>query len=231
MRRLSENASTMTASNFSFRERAKQKFQSDRELQHSPWANGYQGTGGSSFRNYPRGTAGTVRFPGNGVPRQMDQRSPHLQSAGVVNLPKGHPRSRLFFSTVRRDRSTSPTQATTLNIGEAVPLLESCCPKQRPDRLLAYAGNNAGARDCSYGLTGPSTCTVAKYEIRCGATSSSSWIRGSARRSSFARRLRCSSSSRPSTSPTVQTSAETTRATSRVPPSQRRPGSSRLRAS
>ena len=108
--------------NFSFRERVKQlQLQANYTL---AWAYGY-GTAAVRSATIPKVPLAPFASWEWG-PSPNDERH-HIYSGRRRRSAQGLSRFRLFFSTVRLDRSTSPTPAT-LSTSAAVPLLELLCP-------------------------------------------------------------------------------------------------------
>jgi hypothetical protein len=79
-----------------------------------------------------------------------------------VNLPKGFEVSpQLQYGSARPWQPTAP--ANTLNTGGGT-TNAVVVPKGNPTAWFTYANDIAAAQDCYYGLTGPSACTIAKYD-------------------------------------------------------------------
>ncbi len=143
--------------NFSFRERLK-KFQLEANYTLA-WAYGF-GTGGGSFRNYPRLSSAPFASYEWG-PSPNDERH-HITVSSVVNLPKGFQVAPILqYGSARPFPLTN--SGNTLNTGGGS-ALAVVVPISDPTNFLAYSGDNPGAQDCFYGLTGPKTCTISKYD-------------------------------------------------------------------
>jgi hypothetical protein len=123
------------------------------------WAYSYGG-GGGSFRNYPKDPADPFA-PWEWGPNPNDERH-HVTISGIWELPWG-----LQLSPILQYGSARPYDVTnssnTINVGggSAVGVI---VPAGDPTNFFAFAGNNAAAQDCYYGLTGPAACTFAKYD-------------------------------------------------------------------
>jgi len=127
------------------------------------WAYGY-GTGGGSFRNYPK--LSTAPFASwEWGPSPNDERN-HITLAGVVNLPKG-----FEIAPVLQFGSARPYDLTnsgnTLNTGGGT-AIGVVVPKSNPKNYFAFAGNNTGAQNCFYGLGEPANCTIVPYDPKRG---------------------------------------------------------------
>ncbi|HXS77835.1 MAG TPA: carboxypeptidase regulatory-like domain-containing protein [Terracidiphilus sp.] len=153
--------------NFSLRERMKRfQLQANYTL---AWAYGY-GTGGGSFRNYPK--LATAPFASwEWGPSPNDERH-HTTVAGVVDLPKGFQISPIIqFGSARPFDLTN--SANTLNTGGGTGV-GVVVPTSDPKNYLAFTTANgyasvddadAAAQNCFYGLNGVSaSCTIAKYD-------------------------------------------------------------------
>jgi len=143
--------------NFSFRERLKQiQLQANYTL---GWAYGY-GTGGGSFRNYPRlSTAPFASYEWG--PSPNDERH-HITVSSVVKIPKGFQVAPILqYGSARPFALTN--SGNTLNTGGGT-ALAVVVPISDPKNWLAYAGDNPGAQDCFYGLTAARSCTISKYD-------------------------------------------------------------------
>jgi hypothetical protein len=145
--------------NFSLKERMTQRFQLQANYTLA-WAYGY-GSGGGSFRNYPK--LATDPFgPWEWGPSPNDERN-HITVAGVVTLPKGFEIAPILqYGSARPFDITNSSNTLDTGGGTAVGVV---VPTSDPRNFLAFAGNNAGAQDCFYGLGGSSaSCTIAKYD-------------------------------------------------------------------
>jgi outer membrane receptor protein involved in Fe transport len=144
--------------NLSFRERmaARIQFQANYTL---AWAYGY-GTGGGSFRNYPK--LATAPFASwEWGPSPNDERH-HITVAGVVYLPKGFEIAPIVqYGSARPFDLTN--SANTLNTGGGT-AIGVVVPKSDPTNWFAFAGNETEAQNCFYGLGEPGNCTIAKYD-------------------------------------------------------------------
>jgi hypothetical protein len=143
--------------NFSFRERMASRLQLQANYTLG-WAYGY-GTGGGSFRNYPK--LSTDPFASwEWGPSPNDERH-HITVAGVIDLPKG-----FEFAPILQYGSARPygltNSSNTLNTGGGT-ATAVVVPKSEPTNWLAYSGNESGAQACFYGLGEPANCTIAKY--------------------------------------------------------------------
>jgi len=153
--------------NFSFRERMK-RLQLITNYTLS-WAYGF-GTGGGSFRNYPK--LSTAPFASwEWGPSPNDERH-HISVAGVVNLPKGFEISPIIqFGSARPFDLTN--SANTLNTGGGTGTAV-VVPASDPKDYFAFSTHNGyadvasadtAAQNCFYGLNGASaSCTIAKYD-------------------------------------------------------------------
>jgi len=145
--------------NFSFRQRMSHRFQLAANYTLA-WAYSYGG-GGGSFRNYPRLSTNPFASYEWG-PSPNDERN-HLTVSGIVDLPKG-----LQLSPILQFGSARPYNLTnssnTLNTGGGTGTAV-VVPTNAPTNWFAFAGNNAGAQNCFYGLNGVTQgCTIAKYD-------------------------------------------------------------------
>jgi hypothetical protein len=144
--------------NFSLRERLS-RFQLQANYTLS-WAYGY-GTGGGSFRNYPK--LSTAPFASwEWGPSPNDERH-HITVAGVVDLPKGFQISPILqYGSARPFDLTN--SANTLNTGGGT-AVGVVVPISDPTNYLAFAGDETGAQNCFYGVGGvAASCTIAKYD-------------------------------------------------------------------
>jgi hypothetical protein len=152
--------------NFSFREQMK-RFQLTANYTLA-WAYGY-GTGGGSFRNYPKVPLAPFA-PWEWGPSPNDERS-HITVAGVVNLPKGFEIAPILqYGTARPFDITNSSNTLNIGGGSAVGVV---VPTSDPTDYFAFTTKNGyatsalankAAQNCFYGLTGPASCTVAKYD-------------------------------------------------------------------
>ncbi len=144
---------------FSVRERMGNRFQLDANYSLA-WAYGYD-SGSGSFRNYPMLSVDPFAKY-NWGPSPNDERH-HITVSGIVNLPYG-----LEFAPILQYGSARPyaltNSANTLNTGGGTGTAV-VVPISNPSDYLAFAGNNAGAQNCFYGLNGvAASCTIAKYD-------------------------------------------------------------------
>ena len=145
--------------NLSFRERITNRLQFVANYTLA-WAYGY-GTGGGSFRNYPK--LATAPFASwEWGPSPNDERN-HVTMAAVVNLPKGFEISPIMqYGSARPFDLTNSSNTLNTGGGTAVGVV---VPTSDPKNYFAFAGNNTGARNCFYGLGGSSqSCTISKYD-------------------------------------------------------------------
>jgi TonB dependent receptor len=123
------------------------------------WAYGYD-SGSGSFRNYARNGYDPFASYEFG-PSPNDERS-HITVSGIANLPWG-----FDLAPILQYGSARPWQpsnsSNSLNTGGGT-TNAVVVPISAPTNWFAFAGDNAGAEDCYYGLTGPSHCTIAKYD-------------------------------------------------------------------
>jgi hypothetical protein len=116
------------------------------------------GGGSTSFRNYPA-LATDALAPWEWGPSPNDERH-HITVSGIINLPKG-----FELAPIMQFGSARPyaliNSSNTLNTGGGTYIY----PVVVPTNWFAYAGNNAGAQNCFYGLNGVSkSCTIAQYD-------------------------------------------------------------------
>jgi len=144
--------------NFSLRERMNRfTLQANYTL---AWAYGY-GTGGGSFRNYPK--LSTAPFASwEWGPSPNDERH-HISVAGVVDLPKGFQISPILqYGSARPFDVTNSSNTLNTGGGTAVGVV---VPSSDPKNYTAFAGDNGGAQDCFYGTNNvAASCTIAKYD-------------------------------------------------------------------
>src|SRR4029077_18371537 len=145
--------------NFSFRQRMTHHFSINANYTLA-WAYSYDG-GGGSFRNYPRLSTNPFASYEWG-PSPNDERH-HVTVSGLVDLVKGFQLSPILqFGSARPYNLTN--SGNTLNTGGGT-ALAVVVPTNDPTNYLAFAGNNAGAQNCFYGLNGvAASCTIAKYD-------------------------------------------------------------------
>jgi outer membrane receptor protein involved in Fe transport len=145
--------------NFSFRQRMSHRFQVAVNYTLA-WAYSYDG-GGTSFRNYPRLSTNPFASYEWG-PSPNDERH-HVTISGIFDLPKGFQLSPILqFGSARPYNLTN--SSNTLNTGGGT-ALAVVVPSSDPKNWLAFAGNDAGAQNCFYGLNGVAQgCTIAKYD-------------------------------------------------------------------
>jgi len=153
--------------NFSFRERMK-RLQLITNYTLS-WAYGY-GTGGGSFRNYPK--LSTAPFASwEWGPSPNDERH-HISVAGVVDLPKGFQISPIIqYGSARPFDLTNGTNTLNTGGGTGTAVV---VPTADPKDYFAFSPSNGypdvataatAAQDCFYGLHGASaSCTISKYD-------------------------------------------------------------------
>ena len=144
--------------NFSLRERMKRfTLQTNYTL---AWAYGY-GTGGGSFRNYPKLAVAPFASWEWG-PSPNDERH-HITVAGVVDLPKGFQISPILqYGSARPFDLTNSSNTLNTGGGTGVGVV---VPTSDPTNYTAFAGDNAGAQNCFYGLNNvAASCTIAKYD-------------------------------------------------------------------
>jgi outer membrane receptor protein involved in Fe transport len=145
--------------NFVFKDRVAKHFQANANYTLA-WANGYD-TGGGSFRNYARN--GYAPFAKNEWgPSPNDERN-HVTVNGVANLPFGFDLAPILqFGTARPWQPSNGTNSLNAGGGTTNAVL---VPISDPTNYKAYAG--AAVSDttaCYYGIGGPQTCTIAKYD-------------------------------------------------------------------
>jgi hypothetical protein len=145
--------------NVSFRQRMSHRFQLSANYTLA-WAYSYDG-GGSSFRNYPRLSTNPFASYEWG-PSPNDERH-HVTVSGLIDLVKGFQLSPILqFGSARPYNLTN--SGNTLNTGGGT-ANAVVVPTSDPTNYLAFAGNNAGAQNCFYGLNGVAqSCTIAKYD-------------------------------------------------------------------
>jgi Carboxypeptidase regulatory-like domain/TonB dependent receptor len=123
------------------------------------WANSYD-SGGGSFRNYARNGYDPFASYEFG-PSPNDERS-HITVSGIANLPWGFDLAPILqYGSARPWQPTNPSNSLNTGGGTTTAVV---VPISAPTNWFAFAGDSAGAQDCFYGLTGPSHCTIAKYD-------------------------------------------------------------------
>jgi Carboxypeptidase regulatory-like domain/TonB dependent receptor-like, beta-barrel len=144
--------------NLSFRDRLASRLQLQANYTLA-WAYGY-GSGGSSFRNYPK--LATAPFASwEWGPSPNDERH-HITVAGVVDLPKGFDIAPILqYGSARPYDLTNSSNTLNTGGGTAVGVV---VPKSDQRNYFAFAGDNAAAQNCFYGLGEPANCTIAKYD-------------------------------------------------------------------
>jgi outer membrane receptor protein involved in Fe transport len=145
--------------NFSYRRRMTRHFSVNANYTLA-WAYSYDG-GGGSFRNYPRLSTNPFASYEWG-PSPNDERH-HVTLSGIINLPMG-----LELAPILQFGSARPYAVTnssnTLNTGGGTGTAV-VVPTGDPTNWFAFAGNDAGAQNCFYGLNGVTQgCTIAKYD-------------------------------------------------------------------
>jgi hypothetical protein len=145
--------------NFSFRQRMSHRFQLAANYTLG-WANSYDG-GGGSYRNYPRLSTNPFASYEWG-PSANDERN-HVTVSGIVDLPKGFQISPILqYGSARPYNLTN--SSSTLNTGGGT-ANAVVVPTSNPTNYLAFAGKNAAAQNCFYGINGAAQgCTIAKYD-------------------------------------------------------------------
>jgi hypothetical protein len=145
--------------NFSFRQRMSHRFQVAANYTLA-WAYSYDG-GGSSFRNYPRLSTNPFASYEWG-PSPNDERH-HVTVSGIIDLPKGFQLSPILqFGSARPYNLTNSSNTLNTGGGTATAVV---VPTSNLTDWFAFAGNNAGAQNCFYGLNGVTQgCTIAKYD-------------------------------------------------------------------
>jgi len=145
--------------NFSFRQRMSHRFQLSANYTLG-WANSYDG-GGSSYRNYPR--LATNPFASYEWGPSVNDERHHVTVSGIVDLPKGFQLSPILqYGSARPYNVTN--SSNTLNTGGGTGTAV-VVPTNDPTNFLKFAGNNAGAQNCFYGINGVAQgCTIAKFD-------------------------------------------------------------------
>jgi hypothetical protein len=145
--------------NFSFRQRMTHHFSLNANYTLA-WAYSYDG-GGGSFRNYPMLATNPLASYEWG-PSPNDERH-HVTLSGIIDLPKGFELAPIMqFGSARPYAVTN--SSNTLNTGGGTGTAV-VVPLSNTTDWFAFAGNNAGAQNCFYGLNGVSKgCTIAQYD-------------------------------------------------------------------
>jgi len=145
--------------NFSFRQRMSHRFQLSANYTLG-WANSYDG-GGSSYRNYPR--LATNPFASYEWGPSVNDERHHVTVSGIVDLPKGFQLSPILqYGSARPYNVTN--SSNTLNTGGGTGTAV-VVPTNDPTNFLKFAGNNAGAQNCFYGINGVAQgCTIARFD-------------------------------------------------------------------
>lgn len=83
--------------------------------------------------------------------------------SGIVDLGKGFELAPIMqFGSARPYGLTNSTNTLNTGGGTAIGVV---VPTSNPTNYFAFAGNNAGAQNCFYGLNGVSaSCTIASYD-------------------------------------------------------------------
>jgi outer membrane receptor protein involved in Fe transport len=125
------------------------------------WANGYD-TLASGFRNYPALSTNPFASYEWG-PTPNDERN-HVTVSGLWDLPWGFQLAPILqFGSARPYALVN--SSSTLNTGGGTYIYPVVVPTSNPKDYFAFAGDNAGAQNCFYGLNGVSqSCTIAKYD-------------------------------------------------------------------
>ncbi|HKW56654.1 MAG TPA: TonB-dependent receptor [Candidatus Acidoferrum sp.] len=144
--------------NVSFRQRMNSRFQVSANYTLA-WAYSYNG-GGGSFRNYPRIAYAPFASYEWG-PSPNDERH-HVTLYGIVDLPKGFQLSPILqFGSARPYNVTNSSNTLNTGGGTATAVV---VPSNAPTNWFAFAGNNAAAQNCFYGLGVAASCTIAQYD-------------------------------------------------------------------
>ena len=145
--------------NFTFRQRMSHRFQVAANYTLAR-AYAYDG-GGTSYRTYPRLSTNPFASYEWG-PSPNDERH-HVTISGIVDLPKGFQLSPILqFGSARPYNLTNSSNTLNTGGGTANAVVVHT---NDPTNWLAFAGNNAGAQNCFYGLNGVTQgCTIAKYD-------------------------------------------------------------------
>jgi len=145
--------------NFSYRRRMTNHFTVNANYTVA-WANSYDG-GGGSFRNYPMLSVAPFASYEFG-PSPNDERH-HVTISGIVDLPKGFQLAPIMqYGSARPYAVTN--SSNTLNTGGGTGI-GVVVPTNNITDWFAFAGDNAAAQNCFYGLNGvQQNCTLAKYD-------------------------------------------------------------------
>ena len=146
--------------NFSYRQRMARHFSLNTNYTLA-WAYGYS-TLASGFRNYP--ALSTDPFASyNWGPTPNDERH-HITVSGLIDLPLGFQLAPILqFGSARPYAVVN--SSNTLNAGGGTYIYPVVVPKNDPTNYFAFAGDNAGAQNCFYGLNAVAAdCTIAKYD-------------------------------------------------------------------
>ena len=146
--------------NFSYRQRMTHHFTLNANYTLA-WANGYS-TLASGFRNYP-GLSTDPFAKYNWGPTPNDERH-HVTVSGLVDLPWGFQLAPILqFGSARPYALVN--SSNTLNAGGGTYIYPVVVPTNNPKDYFAFAGDNAGAQNCFYGVNGVAQgCTIAKYD-------------------------------------------------------------------
>jgi len=145
--------------NLSYRRRMTRRFMVNANYTLA-WAYSY-GAGGGSFRNYPRLSTNPFASYEWG-PSPNDERH-HITVSGIVDLGKGFQLAPILqFGTARPYTLTNSSNTLNTGGGTATAVV---VPTNNPTDWFAFAGDNAGAQNCFYGLNGVAQgCTIAAYD-------------------------------------------------------------------
>ena len=124
------------------------------------WAYSY-GSGGGSFRNYPRLSTNPFASYEWG-PSPNDERH-HVTVSGLINLAKGFALAPIMQIGSARPYAVT-NSANTLNTGGGT-AIAVVVPSNAPTNWFAYANSITDAQNCFYGLNGVSkSCTIAAFD-------------------------------------------------------------------
>ena len=145
--------------NFSYRQRMWRHFSLNANYT-AAWAYSY-GAGGGSFRNYPKDPANPFASWEWG-PNPNDERH-HVTISGLWELPYGFQLSPIMqYGSARPYDVTNSSNTINVGGGSAVGVI---VPDNDPTNFFAFAGNNAGAQNCYYGLNGvQQNCRFASFD-------------------------------------------------------------------
>jgi hypothetical protein len=145
--------------NFSYRQRMWRHFSLNANYTLA-WAYSYGG-GGGSFRNYPKDPLAPFADSEWG-PNPNDERH-HVTVSGIWELPWGLQLSPILqFGSARPYDVTNSSNTINVGGGSAVGVI---VPNSDPANFFAFAGDNAGAQNCYYGLNGVTqSCRFASYD-------------------------------------------------------------------